>query len=179
MPSLLLFLQHVGLALRLHSAMPVDPIDAALHVRAAMAASTDNVKPEVLLAIAYVESRYDPLALSRIEGNRRVLGHYASDEPPRRLNKKGSLYCGPLQTYAKSWDECLSQRNNLDVAYAASARELERWLKDRRVRGDLTRALYGYGCGNYGVLTGKCNRYPARVLWQARRLSSPRARARA
>src|SRR4051812_26775009 len=129
MPSLMLFLQHVGLALRLHSALPVDPLDAALHVRAAMAASTDNVKPEVLLAIAYVESRFDTLAVSRIEGNRRVLGHYGSDQPPKRLKKNSSLYCGPLQTFASSWEECMQQRN-LDVAYAASARELERWLSD-------------------------------------------------
>ena len=48
--------------------------------------------------------------------------------------------------------------------------EIGRWLKDRRVRGDITRALSGYGCGNHGVKTGKCNRYPGRVLWQARRL---------
>ena len=43
MPSLLLFLQHVGLALRLR--LPpcrLDPIEAAPHVRAAMAASTDK-----------------------------------------------------------------------------------------------------------------------------------------
>src|SRR5512143_963232 len=147
MPSLLLFLQHVGLVLRLHAAMPLDPLEATLHVQAAMAASTERVAPEVLLAIAFVESRYDPLAVSRVEGTKRVLGHYGSDAPPRRLKQGSSLYCGPLQTFAASWDDCLKQRD-LFIADASSAKELERWLRDRRVRGDLTRALAGYGCGN-------------------------------
>ena len=38
---------------------------------AAVEASTDQISPELLLAIAYVESRYEPLALSRIEGTKR------------------------------------------------------------------------------------------------------------
>ena len=70
-----------------------------------------------------VESRYDPLALSRIEGTGGVLGHYASDQPPKRLNKKGSLYCGPLQTYAKSWDECMGQRKNSTSPTQPGARD--------------------------------------------------------
>ncbi len=57
------------------------------------------------------------------------------------------------------------------VAYAAGADELEHWLRDRRVRGDVTRALAGHGCGNHGVTTGKCNYYQQRVLWQQRRFA--------
>jgi hypothetical protein len=175
MPSgLLLFLQHVGLALRLHSAMPVDPIEATLHVHAAMQASTDEIAPEVLLAIAYVESRFDTLALSRLEAGKRVRGRYLSDVAPKKWKPGTSLHCGPLQTWAKTWDECLRYRSDLRAAYAAGAHQLSTWLRDRRVRGDLTRALAGYGCGNHGVKTGKCNRYPGRVLWQARRISSTR-----
>jgi hypothetical protein len=58
----------------------------------------------------------------------------------------------------------------LSVGYENGAHEIGRWLKDRRVKGDMTLALAGYGCGNKGVKTGKCNRYPGRVLWQAKRL---------
>jgi hypothetical protein len=178
MSSVLLFLQHMGLVLNLHSAMPVDSLEAVAHVQAATAAATERVPAELLLAIAYVESRYDVTALSRIEGNKRVHGRYPSTTAPRKLRKGTSLYCGPLQTFAKDWDECLRQRD-LKVAYATAVKELEHWLDDRRVRGDMTRALAGYGCGNHGVKTGKCNRYPGRVLWQARRLTStPRARTR-
>lgn len=171
MSSLLLFLQHVGLALNLHSATPLDAFEAMAHVRAAAAASTERVPTHLLLAIAFVESRYDVLAVSRVEGKKRVVGRYPSTVPPKKLRKGTSLYCGPLQTFAANWEDCLKQRD-LNVAYAAATKELEDWLKDRRVRGDMTRALAGYGCGNKGVKTGKCNRYPGRVLWQARRLAN-------
>jgi hypothetical protein len=145
----------------------------SLHVKAAMAASTNEIPPEVLLGVALVESRYDPMAVSRIEDDHRVLGHYGSDAPPKRWKKGTSLHCGPLQTYALTWDECLRVRD-LDAAYATAAKQLSTWLRDRRVRGDITRALAGYGCGNHGVTTGKCNRYPGRVLWQARRIANSR-----
>lgn len=179
MSSVLLFLQHMGLVLNLHSAMPIDSLEAVAHVQAATAAATERVPAELLLAVAYVESRYDVTALSRIEGKTRVHGRYPSTTPPKNLRKGTSLYCGPLQTFARNWDECMKQRD-LNVAYATAAKEIEHWLRDRRVRGDMTRALAGYGCGNHGVKTGKCNRYPGRVLWQARRLTSttPRARTR-
>lgn len=175
----MLFLQHVGLVLNLHSAMPIDSLEAVAHVHAASSASTEHVSAELLLAMAYVESRYDETAVSRVEGTKRVVGSYPSTTPPKNLRKGASLYCGPLQTFAKNWDECMKQRD-LKVAYATAAKELEHWLRDRRVRGDMTRALAGYGCGNHGVKTGKCNRYPGRVLWQARRLttSTPRTRTR-
>lgn len=172
MPSLTLFLQHLGLALRLTATYPaLEVTDAMAHAHAATLASTPQITPELLLAIAFVESRFDPLAVSRVEGKRRRVGHYPSTEPPARLRKGKSIYCGPLQTFAASWDECMQQRE-LRVAYASGAKEIGRWLRDKRVRGDMTRALAGYGCGNRGVRTGKCNRYPGRVLWQAKRLEA-------
>lgn len=171
MSSLLLFLQHVGLVLNLHSATPLDGFEAVAHVRAAAAASTERVPTELLLAIAFVESRYDVHAVSRVEGKKRVVGRYPYSVAPKKLRKGTSLYCGPLQTFAANWEQCLEQRD-LNVAYTSATKEIENWLKDRRVRGDMTRALAGYGCGNKGVRTGKCNRYPGRVLWQARRLAN-------
>jgi hypothetical protein len=170
MTSLTLILQHLGLALRLAATHPqLDPDEAYAHARAATLAATSEISAELLLGMAYVESRFDPLAVSRIEGGQRRTGRYPSTTPPARLRKGSSLYCGPVQTFAATWSECMRQRE-LDVGYAAAAHELGRWLRDRRVRGDMTRALSGYGCGNHGVRTGRCNRYPARVLWQARRL---------
>jgi hypothetical protein len=161
---------HLTLALRLYAATPLGPSEAIAHVQAAAAASTDEVPAEVLLAIAFVESRFDPHWVSRVEGRRRKYGRYLATTPPKRLNKSKSLYCGVLQTRASSWDACLAQRD-LEVAYRAGAAELTSWLHDRRVRGDMSRALAGYGCGNHGVRTGKCNRYQGRVLYQASRFA--------
>ena len=175
MPSLTLVLQHVGLALRLSSAHPqLDTGDALAHAHAATMAATTEISAELLLAMAFIESRFDRLGVSRIEGHKRTLGRYPSTQPPKRWRKGTSLYCGPLQTFAATWDDCMSQRD-LHIAYATAAKELGNWLRDRRVRGDITRALAGYGCGNRGVRTGKCNRYQGRVLWQAKRLEAAKA----
>jgi hypothetical protein len=171
MPSLTLFLQHLGLALRLASTHPQLPAEDALaHARAATIAATPQISAELLLAMAFVESRFNPVALSHVEGTKRRVTRHPSTEPPRRWRRGTSLYCGPLQTYAGTWDDCLKARE-LDVGYGNGAKEIASWLRDRRVRGDITRALAGYGCGNRGVKTGKCNRYPGRVLYQARRLA--------
>ena len=170
--ALLTMLRAVGLAMRLQAAQPeLSFWDAYENASAAVEASTAQVQPELLLAIAFVESRFDVTATSRVEGRKRRTGHYAGTTPPSHLNTKMSMYCGPLQTFAGSWSECMAMRDP-HVAYAAGADELETWLRDRRVRGDITRALAGHGCGNHGVVTGKCNRYPQRVLWQERRFAA-------
>jgi hypothetical protein len=150
----------------------VDAPTALAHVEAAEAAATDQISSELLLGIAFVESRYDPTAVSRVERNTRRTGRYPSTTAPAQLDRRASLFCGPLQTYASSWSACMGMRN-LKVAYSAGVAELERWLSDRRVRGSISRALAGHGCGNRGVLTGACNRYPNRVLAMQRQLSAP------
>lgn len=173
-------LKHFELAMRLHAAAPWVPPDVAYaHVEAASAAATDQVSAELLLGIAFVESRYDPTAVSRVEGRRRKTGPYTATTAPSGLDRKASLFCGPLQTFATSWSTCVQMRN-LDVAYAAAAAELRQWLGDRRVHGSTTRALAGHGCGNYGVLTGRCNGYPERVrsIEQQLREHPPRVAAR-
>jgi hypothetical protein len=170
MPSLTLLLQHLGLALRLAATHPqLDAEEVLAHTHAAVLAATPQISAELLLAVAFVESRFDVTNVSRIEGERRRYGRYRSMLPPKNWKRGTSLYCGPLQTFALTWDQCMKQRA-LDIAYPTAVAELTTWLRDRRVRGDLTRALSGYGCGNHGVKTGKCNRYPGRVLWQAKRL---------
>ena len=172
MSALLIILKHLELALRLHAAAPWLDAQAALaHVEAAEAAATDQVSSELLLGIAFVESRYDPTAVSRVERTTRRTGSYPSTTAPAQLNRRASLFCGPLQTYATSWSACMEMRN-LKVAYTAGVAELEHWLRDRRVRGSISRALAGHGCGNRGVLTGICNGYPNRVLARQRQLST-------
>lgn len=163
-------LKHFELAMRLHAAAPWLPPDAAYaHVEAASAAATDRVTPELLLGIAFVESRFDPTAVSRVEGGTRRTGSYLPTTAPAALDRRAALYCGPLQTFAASWSACVAMRG-LDVAYAAATAELEQWLRDRRVHGSTARALAGHGCGNHGVTTGRCNGYPARVRWMEQRL---------
>ena len=169
----LIFVERLALAARLHAAVPeLAMADAYEHASAAIAAATPKVGVELLLAIAFVESRYDTTATSRVEGGRRRTGRHPSTSPPRNLDRTASLFCGPLQTFASSWDACLKMRDS-GVAYAAAATELQTWLRDRRVRGDIKRALAGHGCGNHGVTTGRCNRYPDRVLAVERRLFGP------
>ena len=157
------FIANLVLALRLVVAVPsMSPLDAYAHATAANAHATARVSPELLLAIAYVESRYDATATSRVESGARRTGAYPSTTPPADLDPQ-PLYCGPLQTYATSWAACIAMRD-LGAGYAAGDAELEQWLRDSRVRGDVARALAGHGCGNAGVVTGTCNRYPERVL---------------
>ncbi|HEY6174805.1 MAG TPA: hypothetical protein VIX73_10190 [Kofleriaceae bacterium] len=159
----------LALALRLAAAAPWLPPEVAYaHAEAANAAATEQVPAELLLGIAFVESRFDPTAVSRVEGHTRKTGHYASRDAPPGLDRRASLYCGPLQTYAASWSSCIAMRD-LGTGYAAAVAELTQWLRDPRVHGSTTRALAGHGCGNRGVLTGQCNGYPARVLDMTRR----------
>src|SRR5262245_5241565 len=108
MLSLTLLLQHFGLVLRLAATHPqLTVADVVAHAEAASLAATPQVPPELLLAMAFVESRYDPLAVSRVEGTHRRVGRYPSDQPPVRLRKGTSLYCGPLQTFAVTWSDCM------------------------------------------------------------------------
>ena len=161
------------LALRLHAAVPYIPLaQATAHVAAAQAAATPRVSAELLLAVAFVESRYDETATSRVEGAKRKTGHYPSLAAPPNLAAHASLYCGPLQTYAGSWTDCLAMRA-LPAGYHAGVAELETWLRDPRVRGSIVLALAGHGCGNFGVTTGRCNDYPSRVLSIARLFTPP------
>ena len=171
--SLSIVLRHLELVVRLHAAVPsMAPEVAYAHVQAASAAATDQIPAELLLGIAFVESRFEPRAVSRVEGGTRRTGPYLSTSAPARLDRRASLYCGPLQAFAPSWSACLGLRN-LTTGYAAGAAELQQWLRDRRVRGNTRRALAGHGCGNLGAVTGKCNNYPERVMWMERWLHGP------
>src|SRR2546423_11590848 len=104
---LFVLLRHLELAIRLHAAVPWLPVEAAYaHASAAIDAASPRVEAELLLAVALVESRFDPTATSRVEGAARKTGHYPWTAPPRGLDARASLYCGPPQTFARSWRDC-------------------------------------------------------------------------
>lgn len=161
--------------------------EARLHVEAALAAAraqhahlgmSETAAVELLLGMAYVESRYNPLTLSRRErtsdgGYRRVTGTWTSDAPPP--NAKPSWFCGPLQTGGRvSWEECQRMRTDLTYGYAAGVNELVTWFRDPRCRdraGEdrLVCALHGHG-GGYPMIKAGTHQYPHNVLLAARRI---------
>lgn len=134
------------LAAQLHAYAPhVDAPHALAHAAAAELAATPKTPAELLLAVAYIESRYDPTATSTVRGRR---------------------FCGVMQTTAGSdLATCLEQRA-LIVGYRTGATMLRQW--QRAAGPDLQRALNGYGCGFAGFDNG-CHNYGARVLAVARR----------
>lgn len=140
------------------------PEHAALHAAAAqIAASETKLEPELLLAVAWVESRFDSSATSRVERGGRRTGSWPSSARAGR----GPRFCGVMQTIAgDDWAACLAQRPLL-VGYRTGAAELRAWL--RLSRGDLRAALNGHGCGVAGMTAG-CRGYADRVLAIARRL---------
>jgi len=128
-------------------------------------AAEADLDPFILLAQIYIESRFDPTMTSRLVDGTRHTGPWRLRRAPNGW--AGNLYCGITQVAARSWAACLALRGS-GAAVAAQVAELRAWLQ--RTRGDLSLALAGYGCGNHGVTTGRCNRYPARVQALAQRL---------
>lgn len=158
-------------ALLLFAPRYLDRETATQHVQAALAAGKrTGVDPVLLLALAYVESRYSPFSLSRIQCSkrrcRRVTGEWSSTLPPR--GAKPTWYCGVTQVGGKvSWKECLALRD-VRYNYLVGARHLVRWSKDAYCRGnvdeDLLRcALRGYN-GGYPAIRKKAVWYATRVM---------------
>jgi hypothetical protein len=139
-----------ALALHLHAVAPeISDARARAHAAIAVEAATAELPPELLLSVAYVESRLDAAAVSRVSW------------------AQAYGFCGPLQTIAATEAECTRQRD-LGYAYRLGVAELTWWL--RYCHGDVARALAGHGCGVAGATTGKCNGYAARVLAFAERI---------
>lgn len=162
------------------------------HVTAAREASdlvsTTNpeVTPELLLAMAYIESRYDVRSVSRLvtqpDGTKvRKTGLWKSDRRPS--NVVGNMYCGITQSKARSWRRCMELRQ-IDKAYVAAALELKRWnesklCRKRKGTKRMTCALLGYGGGNAAIRRGEgwrkkgATTYPRRVRARVRQLERP------
>jgi hypothetical protein len=159
---------------------------ARVHVEAAMTAAhayhqqmhvDEDRATELLLGMAYIESRYDELSLSRRECAHgqcvRVAAHWDGATPPPHA--RPSWYCGALQAGGNvSWETCQRMRTDVAAGYDAGARELVIWLNDpncAQLTDDdrLVCALHGYG-GGYSAIEAGTSRYPMNVLWAARRI---------
>jgi hypothetical protein len=164
-------LKTIALVIRLTSYAPhVDAPHAFAHVIAAELAASPGLPAELLLAMAYVESRYDATATSYVADGRRVGGRW----PSRSQAGEGPRFCGVMQTAAgHDWEACLAQRPLL-VGYRRGAGEIAKWLP--HADHDLQQALNGYGCGFAGMRNG-CRNYGARVLAVARRFGFTDRRA--
>ena len=134
--------------------------DAQWVVMAAHLAATPAVPRDLLLAVGYVESRFDPTATSRVVQGMRRTGPWRS----AAVAGSGPWFCGQLQARAVRWSDCLRLRDPL-TGFAAGAGEIGAWM--RRTRGNMTLALRGYGCGNAG-LRHRCRGYAERVMRRAR-----------
>ena len=158
------------------------PEQARAHVEAATAAAIEHELPvELLLGIAYVESRYDERALSRMEcatADRtscvRKTGIWPhATKPPKA---RPSWYCGPMQSGGYvPWAECQKMRDDVTYGYQAGTKGLVAWMNDSRCRrlgadAQLHCALAGYNGGNAALAAYQTNKYANWVLFQRDRI---------
>jgi hypothetical protein len=155
--------------------------DGSLHVAAAveasLAASRADVTPELLLAVARVESRFTPVLASyaKRSGGRGTNWRSRRRPPGSRPN----YYCGVLQLRGESWGRCLRRMDDVPGSYRRAADELVFWLDSRHCRRRpperrLRCALLGYGGGRPLIRRWRYP-YPGRVLREARRLGETRS----
>lgn len=162
-------------------ALKLTPAAATAHAQAAVSAAgtwhadlglAPDETAELLLGLAYAESRYDMDALSRRECPpkqpcRRVTAVWRKKTKPRYA--RPSWFCGPVQTGGHvSWEECQRMREDATLAYATAARELHAWLRDpacrpHRGRARLVCGIRGYA-GGYAAIRGGTLPYPHKVL---------------
>lgn len=111
----------------------VDPAKTNLFVTIALDEQMPRVPAALLVSLGWGESRFDPAA-----------------QPA----------CGAMQVYPKDLDEpqsrCAEWRKDLRAGIRAGVREIEVMLADKRVRGDLKRALLYRACGN-AAFDGTCD----------------------
>lgn len=188
--------------LTLAPAAAADPLEAAVqrsepaapevarNVAAARAAARGQATPELLLAMAWVESRYVTTGVSRLECDaagacRRVRGNWPRPFPPRFAPP---YFCGVLQARVRTSRACFRVGADIEGGYAAAVEHVEAWLRfcardrqARRHRDRLSCALAGYNGGTAAAREGR-QRYARAVLSRARRLAdgwpAPRGSAR-
>jgi hypothetical protein len=150
----------------------LDEKTALTHVTAAQeAAAATGINTELLLAMGYAESRYNPYALSRIECRdgacRRVTGLWTSEKAPKEA--RPSWYCGIMQVGGHvSWARCRELMLDVRLNYMVAAQHVSDWqgspyCKWRKPDDKLMCALSGYGGGNRAAQAGKSN-YAYHVL---------------
>lgn len=129
---------------------------------AAIEAATPEIPAEILLGLAWVESRYSPDAVSRVESEKRMTGIPMWKSPPKGTR---SLFCGVTQVSAgNSWEQC-RKFHNVHEAYKTAVLELLQWLSPRICNHNLRCALTGYNGGFPAIKAG--TRYATTVMWRA------------
>lgn len=117
----------------------VDTAKTNAFVAIALDEQTPRVPAALLVSLGWGESRFDPEA-----------------QPA----------CGALQVYPKDLDEpqsrCAEWRKDLRAGIRAGVREIEVMLADKRVRGNLKKALLYRACGNK-AFDGTCS--AAKYAW--------------
>lgn len=130
--------------------------------RAALEASNKEISAEILLAMAFFESRYSINAVSRIENGVRKTGIPVWRIPP--VNTR-SFFCGVTQASAgDSWVKC-QKFHNVELAYRTTVFELIQWLSPRICNHDLRCALTGYNGGFPAIKSG--NNYASSIIHRA------------
>lgn len=149
------------------------PARALEHARAAVAAELPDVPAELLLGMAYVESRYTVDSVSRVQGSKRVTGKVGT-----KVVGRGPYFCGVVQTAAKhSWARCLAMRD-VRLGYQLGAEELQQWRRActrKRVRDVETCMLNGHG-GGWPAVERATSTYPRRVKAREARIRRIAAR---
>lgn len=113
-------------------------VPAAHRDAAQLAAVVHAQDPDLLLALAYVESRWTADVVS-----------------------KSGRHCGALQSRARDKRHCQELRSSVRESYRAGAMMLAAWLIASK--GSQHQALASYACGhNYRY--PRCQRYATRVL---------------
>ncbi len=149
----------------------IDSDVAIEHATAAMMAERKGVSAELLLGLAYVESKFNPMTVSRVSHGKRKTGTPTWTTPPRHV--KGPYFCGVTQAIAKrSWKRCV-ELQDIFVAYDQTASEIAWWL--RQCKGKMNCALLGYG-GGYASIERGTSPYPGRVLKWAKRIKKATCR---
>ena len=122
--------------------------DAITAADAAALVETRRFPAELLLSIAWGESRFESAT----------------------TNAYGRV-CGPMQTMARSRADCELMQQVPAYGFAAGVRELQAWARDRRTHGRLDLVLLGFACGN-AAFDGTCRKleYPSWVIHRMRRL---------
>jgi len=122
---------------------------ARSHVAAAQAAATAEVPAEVLLAIAYNETKFDVLDVSVV---------------------RGKFFCGITQANAGSSRARCRALRDPEASYRQTVRQLTRRMTEDMPGEPLVVVLAGYACGK-SYRAPKCQAYAGRVLRLARTLT--------
>jgi len=151
--------------------LKANPGKAAKHADAALYASQQTgVSPEILLGIAYVESRYFSEVVSRMEcvaeECHRAGGFWRSESRSSRF--RGPYFCGALQVGGHvSWQRCRELISDLQENYLVAARHLQAWLDQPICHGNLRCALLG-NAGGFPMIKANRSTYPQRCTRVAR-----------